>query len=146
MNNSEAPFRKLRNMKKMILLLIIAGFFLQISFYCEAQEKPYYILFENKVDGMFKKAESNSDSSFYYTINLNRAYWKGFQPTGDSQIISTQDFYNKHRNELKDIEWLRYLVETRQDPLYRKKNIYIVEKLSQDSVRLTKTKYFVEIE
>jgi len=133
-------------MKAIIIFLFIGVFTPQSSLQDKIQEKPYYILFENKVDGMFKRAESNSDSSFYYTPNPSVAFWLGFQPTGEIKIMTKQLFYSHHKNELKDIEWLRYQIDNREDPLYRKKNIYIVEKLGQDSVRLTKTKYFVEIE
>jgi len=133
-------------MKTIIIILYIVVFTQQSILQDKVREKPYYILFENKVDGMFKRAEGNSDSSFYYTPNLNRAYWDGFKPTGETKIVSKQCFYNQHKNELKDIAWLRYLIDKRLDPLFGKKNIYIVEELGQDSVKLTRTKHFELIE
>ncbi len=132
---------------KTIFLLLFIGVIIPMSIpQDKEQEAPYYILFENNIDGMFKQAESNSDSSFYYTPNLNRNFWFGFQPIAEMQIISKQCFYSKHKNELKDIEWIRSLIENRKDPLHGKRNIYIVEEFGQDSVKLTRTKRFTVIE
>ncbi|QIA06779.1 hypothetical protein [Draconibacterium halophilum] len=132
---------------KTIISLLFIGIIISVSnAQDKIREKPYYIFFENNIDGMFKKAESNSDSSFYYTPNLNRGFWFGFQPIDEMQIISKQYFYSNHKNELKDIEWIRALIENRQDPLHGKRNIYIVEELGQDSVKLTRTKHFTVIE
>ncbi|HPF50157.1 MAG TPA: hypothetical protein PK335_01215 [Draconibacterium sp.] len=69
---------------KLIVFLSWGVFFFQIPQQHKKETNLVYILFENNVDGMFKKVESNSDSSFYFTPKLNRGFWLGFQPIAET--------------------------------------------------------------
>ncbi len=85
------------------------------------------------------------DSSYYFTIKPDRAFWYGFKPDKSSIIMSKREFGIKEE-PLRDNKWLRHLAVNFPDSLRNKPNIYIVEEIDNKRYKLAHVKHFIAIE
>lgn len=110
-----------------------------------SKEVKTYILFNNNVDGMFKMKLSNSDSSFLYQLQPDRAFWCGFSPLDNGKIYSKQKFLTKYEDIIRDESWLRIVYMSYPDSLMGDSNIYIIEDLGE-TARVIPCSFFTMIE
>ena len=132
---------------KYFLIFLIPGLFFQIvSKENNKCNKVVFIYFENNVDGMAKIDENKIDSTFYYTINLDKPYyWYGFEPKEAGEIVTSSYFESNIKDILNDISWIRQICKNNPDSLSKNIDIKIVQKNSKE-YKVTKCNFYRLIE
>ncbi len=132
---------------KYFLIFLIPGLFFQIvSKENNKCNKVVFIYFENNVDGMFQIRDSKTDSSFLYTINLDKPYyWYGFEPKEAGKIVTASYFESNIKDIINDISWIRQICKDNPDSLSKNIDIKIVQKNSKE-YKVTKCNFYRLIE
>lgn len=117
-------------------ILVLVG----SSWGCKSQSKDtLYILFEkDKPHMMFMEMKDDDHYAFWVSESL----YLGFRPIG----AAASSKYQTIGKEMKDISWIRDLTKSKHTQIKRCPNIFIVEKIGNDSLKLTPVKAFEAIE
>lgn len=117
-------------------MLIIVG----SSWGCKSQAKDtLYILFEKDKPYMMVMKEKDDH---HYAFWVSESFYLGFRPIGTAAFSK----YQTIGKEMKDISWIRDLTKSRHTQIKKCPNIFIVEKIGNDSLKLTPVKVFEAIE
>jgi hypothetical protein len=119
-----------------ISIILIISFFVG----CKSQSKDtLYILFEKDKPYMMVMKEKDDH---HYAFWVSESFYLGFRPIGTAAFSN----YQTIGKEMKDISWIRDLTKSRHTQIKKYRNIFIVEKITGDSVKLTPVKAFEAIE
>lgn len=103
---------------------------------CNAQKRDsIYICFENKTENVRKIKEG---LNWYYAFSFSNDYFWEFHPNGKTEIISK----SRLNNELVDYDWLKQKYKFHSQLILKCPNIFIVEKINNDSLKITPVKVF----
>lgn len=107
---------------------------------CKSQSKDtLYLLFEkDKPHMMFMEMKDDEHYAFW----LSESRYFGFRPIGTASFSK----YQTIGKEMKDIGWIRDLTKSKHTQIKKCPNIFIVEKIGNDSLKLTPAKVFEAIE
>lgn len=134
-----------KNVNKLIVILILC----LANNICNGEKikKKVYILFENKKFGMVKYFDQSTKDTVYFVQQSDGIYLDGilFTPEKKSDIVLYSKFI-KQVPEIKDYRWVRENLQKVNDVYWEFPKIYIVEKINNDSVRITLCTYGTMVE
>lgn len=101
-------------------------------------KKNLYFLFENKKNGMCKFFDYTYKDSVFFISLSDGIYLNGikFTPKAKSDTVLYSDFF-VNKNQLHDFLWVRKNFKPGLELFHKSNNTFIVEKISNDSVRIT---------
>jgi len=132
-------------MNKLIVILILC--LASNIWNGERKKGKVYILFENKKFGMVKYFDQSSKDTVYFIQQSDGIYLDGilFTPEKKSDTVLYSKFI-KQVPEIQDYRWVRVNLQKANDVYWEFPKTYIVEKISNDSARITLCRYSSMVE
>ena len=132
-------------MNKLIVILILC----LASNICNGEriKRKVYILFENKKFGMVKFFDQSRKDTVYFVSLSDGIYLYGIQftPEKKSDTVLYSKFIEQ-KPDMKDYRWVRGNLQKGNNVYWEFPKTYIVEKISNDSARITLCTYSTMIE
>lgn len=118
----------------------VAVFLINIHTSCQAQTKDtLYILFERDNPNMLIMSEKEN---WHYAFFFSKYYYWGFEPKGKVSFIRNSEF----KNEVVNFTWLNQKHKFQSQLILKHQNIFIIEKVNRDSLKIIPVRAFEAIE
>lgn len=132
-------------MNKLVVFLIFS--FAILSCRSQILKKKVYITFENKKFGMMKFFDYGcKDSVYYFPLSESKLlYGIQFTPEKKSDIVLNSKLIRK-TIEIQNNLWVKQNMKVSDEMYWKSPKTYIIEKINNDSVRITKCNYSTLIE
>lgn len=126
--------------KYVIKLFLVIFLVVSVFSDCRGQKiNKLYILFELKENKMMIMKEKEST---HYAFFFSKSYYWGFEPTGLSKFILKSEIHH----EIVNFDWLDQKYKFQSQLILKCPDIFVVEKIGKDTLKITPVRVFEAIE